>query len=202
MPTVDNNEKPHVFDADGARRIVDVVRRVEAMPRNLRRPLGDLGSTPPFIIWLAQNSDWQVAGGNATTWTIYTAAGTTKDSEAATSITAFSKNVFCREGCVYPGITYSLYWVDGNWEVMNPSQFFRGKTTATVNAHAADSNGIDVYTDAWGAETQVAGNPRITGVYNSANCAINSGKFVTCRFSRSAYVNTAVPWEIIVADTS
>src|SRR5689334_18060045 len=102
---------PHVFDQEGARRIVDVVRRVENMPRNLRRDVERLPNPVAQPFWLAQTAAYRANGNSDTGWTIY--SGSTKGSETATSYTSFSQKVYVRFGCAIPGVIYSLYFVDG-----------------------------------------------------------------------------------------
>lgn len=117
---------PHMFDADGAKRIVTAVRHVEGS----RLPAPRDGTATqqynrPF--WLAQNGTLQQVGVSTSDWTIYSGPKGTESSIAET----IPKNiVYLRQGLCFPNTIYSLYHIDGVYEVLNPALMVRGYTTA------------------------------------------------------------------------
>lgn len=181
------DELPYGFDAEGARRIVEAVRRIEAMPRDLRR-----GVTPPpqpaaQPFWLVQTSAYRANGDSNTGWTIY--SGSTKGSETATSYTTFSQKIYVRKGLCFASVTYTAYFVDGIWEVLDPTLSGIGKTNAS---HAKGASGtINLYTGTLGSETSLGSS--ITAWNRYADVA--SGKWV-----RWAWNDDSSGFELVAAE--
>jgi hypothetical protein len=186
----DDREMPHGFSAEGAKRIVDVVRRIENLPRNLRRDVpAQTNEAPPRSFWLAQNSAFQGNNSSATTWTIYSG---TFGTETATSITSFQKGVFVRWGICFANLTYILMEINGGFEVLNPTLEFRGTANADITSGSTGTVSI-FYKSAVNAYTDTTSDTASNSVLNALDGTVKSGSVVQCVFD--PYISGGNPVE-------
>jgi hypothetical protein len=127
--------------------------------------------------------------GNFATLTIYEG---TPGSETSTGDTI---SAYVRRGVVFAGKLYRAAGVNSNYEVLNPSPIVRGQPTGDVAAGASGT--LNVYTGAFGSETQPSGSPTVSNVRNDGSCSVLQSLIATAE-----WVDDNGGWQFIVGKTS
>lgn len=126
-----------------------------------------LFSPVPMTTLEAQAASLTIAPGSPTMTVFWGTLG----SETTTSQTL---TAYLRRGLLYASKTYRLTFVEGAWEVANPTLSGIGKTNQAVGKSTGAANNVDIYSGTVGSETATGSTLTAWDRYAS----IASGKWV------------------------
>lgn len=123
----------------------------------------------PMLECLAACTSGYIQAGNSGTFEFY--AGSTPGFETGTGSTV---SVYVREGMSIQNELHRIRWVNGRWELANPSMSFRGVTVGSAVPGAT----CDVTIYFWGGSSWAGSSTTISGVLNDLDVTVASGATV------------------------